>query len=57
MSISALPILDRVTRENIDALLINSRRPHAVIPGKDDERLANTMFIGSNGAYPLRIWT
>ena len=40
-----------------DAILINSRRPHAVIPGKDDDRLANIMFIGSNGGYPLQIWT
>jgi hypothetical protein len=40
-----------------DAILINSRRPHAVIPGKDDNRLANIMFIGSNGEYPLQIWT
>ncbi len=40
-----------------DAILINSRRPHAVIPGRDDDRLANIMFIGSNGCYPLQIWT
>lgn len=40
-----------------DAILINSRRPHAVIPGQDDHRLANIMFIGSNGGYPLQIWT
>jgi hypothetical protein len=40
-----------------DAILVNSRRPHAVIPGRDDERLANIMFIGSNGGYPLKIWT
>jgi len=40
-----------------DAILINSRRPHAVIPGGDDDRLANIMFIGSSGTYPLQIWT
>lgn len=40
-----------------DAILINSRRPHAVIPGRDDDRLANIMFIGSRGDLPLRIWT
>jgi hypothetical protein len=40
-----------------DAILINSRRPHAVIPGRDDDRLANIMFIGSTGTYPLQIWT
>jgi len=40
-----------------DAILINSRRPHAVIPGRDDDRLANIMFIGSNGTFPLQIWT
>ena len=40
-----------------EAILINSRRPHAVIPGQDDDRLANIMFIGSNGGYPLQIWT
>ena len=40
-----------------DAILINSRRPHAVIPGRDDDRLANIMFIGSRGAGPLQIWT
>lgn len=40
-----------------DAILINSRRPHAVIPGQDDHRLANIMFIGSGGDYPLQIWT
>lgn len=40
-----------------DAILINSRRPHAVIPGRDDDRLANIMFIGSSGTYPLQIWT
>lgn len=40
-----------------DAVLINSRRPHAVIPGKDSDRLANIMFIGSDGSYPLDIWT
>lgn len=40
-----------------DAILVNSRRPHAVIPGRDDERLANIMFIGSSGNYPLKTWT
>ncbi len=40
-----------------DAILINSRRPHAVLPGKDDDRLANIMFIGSDGSRPLSIWT
>jgi hypothetical protein len=40
-----------------DAILINSRRPHAVLPGKDDDRLANIMFIGSDGSLPLTIWT
>ncbi|MDO9020742.1 MAG: hypothetical protein Q8S73_35650 [Deltaproteobacteria bacterium] len=40
-----------------DAILINSRRPHAVIPGGDGDRLANIMFIGSSGGYPLDIWT
>jgi hypothetical protein len=40
-----------------DAILINSRRPHAVIPGGDDDRLANIMFIGSSGEQALQIWT
>lgn len=40
-----------------DAILINSRRPHAVIPGADGDRLANIMFLGSTGRYPLQIWT
>ncbi|MDB4927953.1 MAG: hypothetical protein JWM10_437 [Myxococcaceae bacterium] len=40
-----------------DALLINSRRPHAMIPGVDEDRLANIMFIGSSGDQPLQTWT
>ena len=35
-----------------DAIRINSRRPHAVIPGQDDHRLANIMFIGSSVDVP-----
>jgi hypothetical protein len=39
-----------------DAILINSRRPPAVVPGGDGDRLANIMFIGSSGGR-LKIWT